>query len=144
MSTNFFYIKKGEASFNRVYEIINTKNKIIENENSIELSDFKNSITYKNVSFSYNSNPDKKVLKKVDLNIEKGKTIALVGQSGSGKSTLVDLLPRFYDTTDGSILIDNINIKDLTIKSLRSKLGIVNQDAILFNDTISNNIAFET
>ena len=100
----------------------------------------KNEIKYEGVSFSYED--DREVLHDVNLTIPRGKTIALVGQSGSGKSTLVDLLPRFYDVTKGSITIDGKDIRDISLKSLRSLMGNVNQEAILFNDTFYNNITF--
>lgn len=140
MSTYYLSIKKGEASFNRIDEVIKAENKIKEINNPKEIKDFNDHISYDNISFSYNGR--EKVIKNISFKVPKGKTVALVGQSGSGKSTLADLLPRFYDVNEGSICIDGINIKDLKIKNLRSKLGIVNQDAILFNDTIANNIAF--
>ena len=140
MSTYYLSIKKGEASFTRIDEVIKAENKIKEIKNPIELKDFEDQITYENISFSYNGK--EKVIKNISFKVPKGKTVALVGQSGSGKSTLVDLLPRFYDVNSGQICIDGINIKDIQITNLRSKLGIVNQDAILFNDTIANNIAF--
>ena len=95
---------------------------------------------FKDVSFSYNG--EREILKHINLKIEKGRTIALVGQSGSGKSTLVDLIPRYHDVQSGEILIDGVNIKDMSIHSLRSIIGNVNQEAILFNDTVYNNIAF--
>jgi subfamily B ATP-binding cassette protein MsbA len=103
------------------------------------ITDVKDSVEYKNVTFAYH---EKEVLKNVSLKIEKGKTIALVGQSGSGKTTFVDLLPRFYDVISGQILIDGIDIRKLKIHDVRNLMGNVNQEAILFNDTIFNNIAF--
>ena len=112
---------------------------MLEKENAFEKKSFDNDIVFNNVSFAYNNDT---VINKISLTIAKGKTIALVGESGAGKSTLSDLIPRFYDVTDGAILIDDINIKDLTLKSLRSQIAIVSQEAILFNDTVLNNIAF--
>jgi len=103
------------------------------------LDDFKSAVTYQNVSFSYNEEP---VLKNIDLTIEKGKTLAIVGESGSGKSTLADLLPRFYDVTSGTILFDNTDIKECSLKDLRDHIGIVSQESILFNTTVKENIAF--
>ena len=102
------------------------------------LESFQDCIEFKNVSFSYE---DKMILEDINLKIEKGKTVALVGSSGAGKSTLVDLVPRFHDTVKGELLIDGINIKDYSLHSLRSQMGIVTQEPILFNDTIANNIS---
>ncbi len=135
----FYEIRKGLASIDRVNIILKAEDKIIEKENPIILKEFKSSIEFKNVSFKYE---DIYVLKDVNLKIEKGETIALVGQSGSGKSTMVDLLPRFYDIEEGEILIDGVNVKDMSIPHLRDLMGNVNQESILFNDTIYNNIAF--
>jgi subfamily B ATP-binding cassette protein MsbA len=132
-------VKKGAASIERVNEILNTENTIIENPGAVSAEDFKHDIEFKNVSFRYK---ETYVLKNINLKIEKGQTVALVGQSGSGKSTMVDLLPRFYDIEEGEILIDGINIKNINMKSLRHLMGNVNQEAILFNDSIFNNIAF--
>jgi len=112
---------------------------IVEKENAINKNDFKQQIVYKNVSFTYEK---EEVLKNVTLEIQKGKTIALVGPSGGGKSTMVDLLPRFYDCSKGEITIDQIPIKDMIISDLRKLMGIVTQESILFNDTVFNNIAF--
>jgi ABC-type multidrug transport system fused ATPase/permease subunit len=138
-STAYYNIQKGMASAERIDFILKAENKIKEKKDAIEKNNFIESIEYCNVSFKYDQY---NVLENIDLKIEKGKTIALVGQSGSGKSTLVDLLPRFYDIEHGEILIDGINIKDYKIKNLRSLMGIVNQEAILFNDTFYNNILF--
>lgn len=138
-STAFYHIQKGLASFDRVEEILMVENKIQEIENPRDISNFIKDIQYKNISFSYE---EKIVLNNVSLSIKKGQTIALVGRSGSGKSTFVDLLPRFYDVDKGEILIDGINIKDLNLKSLRHLMGYVHQEAILFNDSFANNIAF--
>lgn len=102
--------------------------------------DWKNNVEFKDISFSYDGK--KEVLQHINLTIPKGKTVALVGQSGSGKSTLVDLLPRYHDVQEGTITIDGVNIKDVRISDLRSLIGNVNQEAILFNDTFFNNIAF--
>jgi len=134
-----YNIPKGLASMERVDKILMAENKLIEPAQPKEIKELAQSIEYRNVSFKYDS---KWVLKDINLTIEKGKTIALVGQSGSGKSTLVDLLPRFYDVQEGEVLIDGVNIKDATLHGLRSIMGNVNQEAILFNDTIYNNITF--
>ena len=132
-------IQKGLASLERVNVILNETMNVPEIENPVRISEFKNCIEFKNVSFKYD---EKYVLKDINLKIEKGKTVALVGQSGSGKSTMVDLLPRFWDIQEGEILIDGINIKDYKLSDLRNLMGNVNQESILFNDTIRNNITF--
>lgn len=132
-------IQKGIASLERVNAILDEEMCVPEIENPVRISDFQGSIEFKNVSFKYN---EKYVLKNINLTIEKGKTVALVGQSGSGKSTLVDLLPRFWDVEEGEILIDGVNIKNYKVSDLRGLMGNVNQESILFNDTIRNNIAF--
>ena len=134
-----YNIPKGLASMERVDKILMAENKLIEPAQPKEIKQLTQSIEYRNVSFKYDS---KWVLKDINLTIEKGKTIALVGQSGSGKSTLVDLLPRFYDVQEGEVFIDGVNIKDATLHGLRSIMGNVNQEAILFNDTFYNNITF--
>ncbi len=138
-STAYFNIQKGLASLTRIDELIDADIEIKEIKNPVPLEGFKDSIEYKNVTFKYEQD---KVLKNINLKIEKGKTIAIVGHSGSGKSTMVDLLPRFYDPIEGEILIDGVNIKNLKIKELRTLMGIVSQDSILFNDTFFNNIEF--
>ncbi|MBR3936971.1 MAG: ABC transporter ATP-binding protein [Bacteroidaceae bacterium] len=135
-----YAIPKGLASLERVDKILLAENDIKDPENPVEIDALKNEIKYEGVSFSYED--DREVLHDVNLTIPRGKTIALVGQSGSGKSTLVDLLPRFYDVTKGSITIDGKDIRDISLKSLRSLMGNVNQEAILFNDTFYNNITF--
>jgi ATP-binding cassette, subfamily B, bacterial MsbA len=134
-----YNIQKGLASVDRVQEVLNAENNIKDKPDAITLTDFTGSIEYRNVFFRYDHF---EVLKDINLKIEKGKTIALVGQSGSGKSTMADLLPRFYDTEQGEIMIDGISIKDYKIKDLRGLMGNVNQDPILFNDSFYNNIAF--
>ena len=135
-----YAIPKGLASVERIDKILLAQNDIKDPENPVELNELKNEIRYKGVSFSYEDG--REVLHDIDLTIQRGKTIALVGQSGSGKSTLVDLLPRFYDVDKGSITIDGKDIRDVSLKSLRSLMGNVNQEAILFNDTFYNNITF--
>lgn len=134
-----YNIRKGLASLERIDKILSAQNPIQNPENPQQLNGFNDVIEYKSVSFKYTN---KWILKNVNLRIERGKTIALVGQSGSGKSTLVDLLPRFWDVNEGEICIDGINIKDVTLHDLRSLMGNVNQEAILFNDSFYNNIAF--
>jgi ABC-type multidrug transport system fused ATPase/permease subunit len=128
------------ASMERINKIMDAENNIREPENPVESDELKDKIELKNVCFSYNDS--KEILHDVNITIEKGKTIALVGQSGSGKSTLVDLIPRYHDVSKGEICIDGTNIKDFSVHSLRSLIGNVNQEAILFNDTVFNNIAF--
>ena len=127
------------ASAERVFEILDADEVIHQKENALSINDFKHSINYNNVVFRYGKDD---VLKNINLNIEKGKMIALVGESGGGKSTMVDLLPRFYDVCEGSITIDGTDIREYRINDLRSLMGIVSQESILFNDTVHNNIAF--
>lgn len=138
-STAYFNILKGLASADRIYSILGAETTIKDKVDAKVITGFESSIEYRNVNFKYQ---DDYVLKNVNLKIDKGKTIALVGQSGSGKSTFVDLLPRFYDLEEGEILIDGINIKEYSLGSLRSLMGNVNQEPILFNDTFFNNVAF--
>lgn len=134
-----YNIPKGLASMERVDKILNAEIEIKEKKNPTIIEGFKESIEFRHISFKYDS---QWVLKDINLKIEKGKTLAIVGQSGSGKSTLVDLIPRYYDTVEGEVLIDGKNVKDLSIDSLRKLIGNVNQEAILFNDTFYNNITF--
>lgn len=131
-------VKRGNAAAERVLEILEQENTIVSKENAIEKTTFDNNISVQNVNFKYE---EETVLKDFSLQIKKGQTVALVGQSGSGKSTIANLLTRFYDVNDGSISIDGINIKDMNLQSLRSLMGLVTQDSILFNDTIKANIA---
>jgi len=135
----YYNVQKGLASAERISEIIEAEEMIEEKPDAISKKDFNRSIEYKGVSFAYGK---ESVLQDINLNIEKGKMIALVGASGSGKSTMVDLLPRFYDCTTGEILVDDIPVKDLKINELRGLMGIVTQETILFNDSVFNNIAF--
>ena len=142
-----YNIPKGLASMERVNKILQSENPICEKRDPEHIAEFKHDIEFRNVSFAYNYNaedPSKTrwILRNVNLTIEKGKTVALVGQSGGGKSTLVDLIPRYYDVQEGEVLIDGINVKDLGIYDLRQLIGNVNQEAILFNDSFRNNIAF--
>ena len=132
-------IQRGMASARRVFRLIDETPQIRNQAKPIVKADFTDAITFKNVGFSYEKQP---VLKEIELVIEKGKTIALVGSSGAGKSTLADLIPRFFDATEGQILIDGVALQEVEIDSLRSLMGIVTQESILFNDTVAKNIAF--
>lgn len=138
-TTALYSIQKGLASMDRIDKILLADITIPDSVNAKNINDFKNVIQYRRVTFAYD---EKIVLNNVSLDIPKGKTIALVGQSGSGKTTFVDLLPRFYDVNGGQIMIDGIDIRDLKVHDLRDLMGNVNQEAILFNDSIYNNIAF--
>jgi subfamily B ATP-binding cassette protein MsbA len=138
-SSAYFNVLKGMASADRLDGLLHANNPIKDTAGAIEIDNFKSAIEYRNVSFKYQNDY---VLKNINLTIEKGKTIALVGQSGSGKSTFVDLLPRFYDVIEGEVIIDGINIKNYSLNSLRNLMGNVNQEPILFNDNFYNNISF--
>ncbi|HLC82190.1 MAG TPA: ABC transporter ATP-binding protein, partial [Bacteroidia bacterium] len=138
----YYSVQKGLASAERIDKLLQAEVTIKDIENPKSITKFEREIEYKNVSFAYREGETGWVLNDINLKIAKGKTIALVGQSGSGKTTLADMLPRFYDTTKGEILIDGIAIKDAKIKDVRSLMGIVTQESILFNDTVFNNIAF--
>ena len=140
LSKASYNIPRGLASMERIDAILNAENPIADGDKGIEIPDMKDGIEYKNITFSYDG--ERTVLKNINLKIEKGKTVALVGQSGSGKSTMVDLIPRYYDVEEGEITIDGVNVKDMTVKSLRGLIGNVNQEAILFNDSFYNNITF--
>ena len=132
-----YSVKKGNAAAERVLEIIETENSLKDKPNAIVKESFNRKIEFKNISFKY---LDEYVLKDFSLKIEKGQTVALVGKSGSGKSTLANVITRFYDVNKGSILIDDVDIKDIRKSSLRGLLGFVTQDSILFNDTVNNNV----
>lgn len=137
ITTVNYNIKKGNASAERIFEVLDKENSIKDSEDAIELNELKVNLTLKNVSFKYE---DDYVLKDFSLDVKKGHTIALVGQSGSGKSTIANLVTRFYDVNEGEILIDGSNIKNIKKKSLRSLMGLVTQDSILFNDSVKKNI----
>ncbi|MBB2150976.1 ABC transporter ATP-binding protein [Pedobacter gandavensis] len=139
ISDSFSGIHSGISAGERVLALIDTKPEMVNKPGAIELKEFNHSVSFERVSFSYKETP---VLKDITLEIPKGKTVALVGPSGGGKSTLMDLIPRFHDPKSGVIKIDGINYTDLTVESIRAKMGIVNQESFLFNDTIFNNIAF--
>ena len=138
ISTAFYSIQRGNASAERILKVLESENTITDKPNAIEKSSFNKTISFKNISFKYK---DEYVLKNFSLTINKGEKVALVGQSGSGKSTLANLITRFYDVNKGVIEIDGIDIRDITQKSLRSLMGIVTQESILFNDTVKNNIS---
>lgn len=139
LSRAVYGIRKGMAALDRIDVVLSATNPISVPEAAVPVTQFTNSIEFRKVSFRYG---EEWVLREVDLVIPKGKTIALVGQSGSGKSTLIDLLPRFYDIVEGEILLDGVNIKQIDPRDIRKLIGNVNQEAILFNDSIYNNIAF--
>ncbi|MGZ8524795.1 MAG: ABC transporter ATP-binding protein, partial [Chitinophagaceae bacterium] len=139
ISTAFFNIQRGAAALERVEEVLKAPVVVDENINGKHLHSFDNRIEFRNVTFAYY---DAIILDNINLAIEKGKTIALVGSSGAGKSTLADLVPRFHDVTDGEVLIDGVNIKDYSLRSVRSQMSIVTQEPILFNDSIANNIRY--
>ena len=139
LSKSAYAIQKGLASMERVDKILTTPNPIADPASPRPLPNVESSIDFKDVSFSYG---DREVLHGIDLHIPAGSTVALVGQSGSGKTTMADLLPRFYDVPAGSVSIDGTDIRDLRVADLRSLMGNVNQEAILFNDSFYNNITF--
>jgi subfamily B ATP-binding cassette protein MsbA len=138
-STAYNNIQKGLASVERINKILDADVAIYDVKDAVEKPEFTREVVYQNISFSYADEP---VLKNINLTIEKGKTVALVGPSGGGKSTLADLLPRFYDVHKGAVLIDGVDLKNIKTEALRKLIGVVTQESILFNDTIRNNIAF--
>lgn len=138
LSRGIYSVRRGMASLERVDKILMAESDINDPQHPRELR-FNDSIRFEGVSFRYK---EQWVLKDINLEVKKGQTVAIVGESGSGKSTLVDLIPRFYDVVKGAITIDGVNIKDFTLKDLRGLMGNVNQDAILFNDTVRRNISF--
>lgn len=139
ITTGYFMIQKGLASIERLDQLLNADEKIKEKSDAVPLDTFNESIEFRNVWFSYGTEP---VLRDINLKIRKGQTVAIVGKSGSGKSTLVDLIPRFMDVDSGVILIDGIDIRDVKIRDLRSLMGIVSQNPVLFNTSFAENIAF--
>jgi subfamily B ATP-binding cassette protein MsbA len=140
LTSSVYMIQKGMAAVERIDTVLNAEETIAEKPNAVGFKKFEKQIEFKDVSFSYDDGVQ--VLSDVNLTVKRGKTIAIVGPSGAGKTTLVDLLPRFYDPVKGSVLIDGIDTRDMKAWDLREKLGIVTQEAILFNDTVHNNIAF--
>lgn len=139
-SSAFFSIQKGMAAMERIDKVLLADDKIFEKPDGKPIAAFADKIEYRNVSFAYDA--DIQVLRDVSVTIPRGKMVALVGQSGGGKSTFVDLLPRFWDVSEGAILIDGVDVRDYRLHDLRGRMGIVSQDPILFNDTIFNNIAY--
>jgi len=137
ISTAITALQKGIVSVDRVYGLLDTPIAIRNAANPIRLMDFEREVEFKNVTFSYNQEP---VLKNINFKVEKGKMIALVGHSGSGKSTIGDLIPRFYEVQDGNLTIDGKDVKEISLDDLRDKIGIVTQEAIIFNDTVTANI----
>ncbi len=138
LSTSFSNMRKGAAAINRIEDVLNTPVTVDDNPNGKKIDSFQHSIEFRNVNFAYG---DAVILENINLTVKKGQTIALVGSSGAGKSTLADLVPRFHDVTGGEVLIDGVNIKDYSLHSARNLMSIVTQEPILFNDTISSNIA---
>ena len=138
ISTAFYSAQRGSAAIARIEEVLQVPLTVNDKPDAKPLEAFGSKIEFRHVTFAYD---DKVILKDINLTIEKGKTVALVGSSGAGKSTLADLVPRFHDVTGGELLIDGINIKDYTLASVRAQMGIVTQEPILFNDTIAANIA---
>lgn len=141
LSTAFYNVQRGSSAIKRIEEVLEAPITVQEPVSPIELKEFQDSIEFRNVTFGYN---DVTILDNINLKIKKGTTVALVGSSGAGKSTLADLIPRFHDVTSGELLIDGINIREYSLNSLRSQMGIVTQEPILFNDTIASNIALGT
>jgi len=141
-SAAFYNIRKGLASAQRIFEVLDADTTIPEKADALSLKEFKHEIEYQNVGFTYNNYDNKKILNNINIKIDKGRMVALVGQSGAGKTTLVDLLPRFYDLGEGRILLDGHDIRDYKVNDLRGLFGMVSQESILFNDSVHNNIAF--
>jgi subfamily B ATP-binding cassette protein MsbA len=139
VSNNMANMTKAHASQDRINEVLDADERIIEKENALSVNNFEGELVYENVSFKYG---DELVLKNINLKVKKGATIAIVGESGSGKSTMMDLLPRFYDVTEGRLLLDGKDVRDLKIMDLRELIGIVSQESILFNLSVKENIAF--
>jgi subfamily B ATP-binding cassette protein MsbA len=140
LTSAVYLIQKGLAAAERIETVLGAEETIREKPGAVAFEKFEKEIEFKNVSFSYEN--ENEVLRNIDLTVKRGKTIAIVGPSGAGKTTLVDLLPRFYDPTEGAVYLDSIDIREMKAHDLRAKLGIVTQEAILFNDTVFNNIAF--
>ena len=136
-------VQQALAANERIYEVLDAKPTVVEKENAKEADALKQKVVFDHVTFSYDKSGDP-VLADINLEIKKGELIAIVGPTGSGKSTLVNLIPRFYDASNGNVLFDGVNVKELSFRSLRGQIGIVTQEAVLFNDTVRNNIAYGT
>ena len=141
-SSASYNIRKGLASAQRIFEVMDAEVQIAEKANALPIREFKREIEYRKVGFTYNNYDSKKIINDINLKVEKGKMVAMVGQSGAGKTTMVDLLPRFYDISEGQILIDGTDVRDYKLNDLRGLFGMVSQESILFNDSVFNNIAF--
>lgn len=142
LSSAWYNVQKGSAALDRIEEVMNTAEAIVDAPNAVAVQSFEKNIEYQNVSFTYEKGSFAIALKDISFRVPKGKIIAVVGPSGAGKTTLIDLLPRFYEVSDGRILLDGIDIRSIQLRSLRSLFGIVTQEPVLFNDTVRNNIAF--
>lgn len=142
LTTSYYNVQKGLASADRMNKILDAEIQLQEPIQPITSHSFENKIEFRDVSFAYTKGDEGYVLKNISVEIPKGTTLALVGQSGSGKTTMADMIPRFYDPTEGAVLLDGVDIRQLRSSDLRAQLGIVSQEPILFNDTIANNIAF--
>lgn len=138
----YYNVQKGLASMERINVILHAEETIVDSTSPKHLDGFHKEVEYQNVSFGYSKGEDGYAVKNINIKVQKGKSVALVGQSGSGKTTMADLLPRFYDVTEGSVSVDGVDIRNLRMADLRSLMGIVSQESILFNDTVYNNIAF--
>lgn len=141
-SSASYNIRKGLASAQRIFEVLDADVSITEKPEPLAIKEFKSEIEYRNVGFAYNNYDNKRILESINLKIGKGKMVALVGQSGAGKTTIVDLLPRFYDVSEGEILIDGKDVRNYKLNDLRGLFGMVSQESILFNESVFNNIAF--
>lgn len=141
LSGAMYSIRKGMGAVERVQAVLDADESIKDADNALEIKDFKEQIEFRNITFQY-ANAERPAVDNINLIIPRGKIIALVGASGAGKSTMADLLPRFYDVTTGQILVDGTDVRQLSLRDLRALMGIVSQEAILFNDTVANNIAF--
>jgi subfamily B ATP-binding cassette protein MsbA len=137
-------IQQAMAASERIFEILDTHSEVKEREGALALPKLRQGIEFRNVTFSYEDRPGKNILRDVSFDVRAGQMIAIVGLSGAGKTTLVNLVPRFYDVTAGTILIDGTDVRDVTLASLRAQVGIVTQETVLFDETIANNIAYGT
>ncbi|HZR24991.1 MAG TPA: ABC transporter transmembrane domain-containing protein [Vicinamibacterales bacterium] len=136
-------VQQAVAAAERIFEMLDTRTEVVEQANAVELAPFKDAIEFRDVEFKYDDSAQR-ILRNVSVKVRAGQMIAIVGRSGAGKTTLVNLLPRFYDVTNGAILIDGVDIRHVTLRSLRNQIGIVTQDTVLFDDTIASNISYGT